>query len=43
MWSSALALALATASVIASPVDVEERGLERRLDTTSHCGQWESV
>lgn len=43
MRSSLLALALAVTSAIASPVDVEERGLERRLDTASHCGQWESV
>lgn len=43
MWSSVLALALAATSAIASPIEVEERGLEKRLDTSSHCGQWESV
>jgi len=43
MWSSVLALALAATSAIASPIEVEERGLEKRLDTSSHCGQWDTV
>ncbi|KAF8313632.1 concanavalin A-like lectin/glucanase [Clavulina sp. PMI_390] len=44
--TSFAALALAVAGAIASPIQadaVEERGLERRLDTSSHCGQWDTV
>lgn len=46
MFTPLLALALAVTSVLAKPVAVSpvaERGLERRLDTTSHCGQWDTV
>jgi hypothetical protein len=42
MFVPLLAIALAACNALASPIDIEER-LQRRLDTSSHCGQWECV
>lgn len=41
MLLSLLTLAFAASRVLSLAIDREERSLERRLDTSSHCGKWE--